>query len=127
MFFGAYAGDTDTGSNRMKEWFWNQKITPTIKSTPNEPLVEINIATDLRPITPQDNTQAVCAAWFADNPVARWGVEVHHDMKTGIAGRPIPLEQTGERRQLTRALASQLVEPFVREWPMASNATRVPM
>ncbi len=76
MFYGAYRGDTDTGSNRMKEWFWNQKITPTIKSTPNEPLVEINIATDLRPITPLDNTQAVCAAWFAGNPVARWGVEL---------------------------------------------------
>ena len=73
MFFGTYTGDTDTGSNRMKEWFWNNKITPTIKSTPSEPLVEMNI---INGITPHDNTEANVRAWFASNPVSSWGVEL---------------------------------------------------
>jgi hypothetical protein len=43
MFFGAYKGDTDAGSNQMKKWFWNYKITPTLKQNENEPLVEVDI------------------------------------------------------------------------------------
>jgi hypothetical protein len=60
----------------MKEWFWNNKITPTIKSTPAEPLVEINIETYLGPTTAESNTEAGCKAWFASHPVASWGVEL---------------------------------------------------
>jgi hypothetical protein len=78
MFFGTYTGDTDTGSNRMKEWFWNNKITPTIKSTPNEPLVELNVNFGtLNPSSGEDdNTEANVKAWFASNPISSWGVQL---------------------------------------------------
>ena len=76
MFFGAYAGDPDAGSNRMKEWFWNNKITPTIKATPTEPLVEMNVNFGTLNPGANDNTEANVKAWFAANPIASWGVQL---------------------------------------------------
>ena len=40
IFIGAYKGDTDDGSNHMKRWFWNYRISPYAKD-PNEPLIEL--------------------------------------------------------------------------------------
>jgi hypothetical protein len=40
LFIGAYQGDTDDGSNRMKKWFWNYKIPAYLKRA-DEPLVEL--------------------------------------------------------------------------------------
>ena len=40
VFVGTYTGNIDDGSNKMKRWFWNYKITPTIKNNPDEPLIE---------------------------------------------------------------------------------------
>jgi len=31
---------------------------------------------------------------------------------TGLAGRPVPVEQSGARRRLARTIVSQLAEPF---------------
>jgi len=56
VFYGAYKGNTDVGSNRMKAWFWANKMTPTIKNTPEEPLVEadcsLNSESNFRTVTP---------------------------------------------------------------------------
>jgi len=43
MFFGTYTGDIEVGSNHMKQWFWTNHLTSTIKSTTSEPLVEYDI------------------------------------------------------------------------------------
>jgi sterol desaturase/sphingolipid hydroxylase (fatty acid hydroxylase superfamily) len=36
---------------------------------------------------------------------------------TGLAGRPVPLEQSSRRAHPLRAFAAQMVEPFVDSWP----------
>ncbi|MBB6670813.1 GH36 C-terminal domain-containing protein [Cohnella nanjingensis] len=67
MFFGTYKGDTDDGSNKMKKWFWNYKITPTLKANANEPLTEFGI--DLY-------TEGEFSDFLSRNPLASWGVEM---------------------------------------------------
>jgi sterol desaturase/sphingolipid hydroxylase (fatty acid hydroxylase superfamily) len=37
-------------------------------------------------------------------------------ISTGIAGRPVPVEQSGSRPRPVRAVAVQLAEPFVAQW-----------
>jgi hypothetical protein len=66
VFFGTYVGDTDDGSNKMKRWFWNYKITPTIKNNPEEPLIEYCI--------PGNESQLI--EFYKKYPVAQWGVEL---------------------------------------------------
>ena len=66
VFFGTYTGDLDDGSNRMKRWFWNYKITPTIKNNPDEPLIEYCI--------PGNETQLI--DYYKKYPVAEWGAEL---------------------------------------------------
>jgi hypothetical protein len=68
IYYGTYSGDTDAGSNKMKKWFWNTWMTPTIKSTTNEPLLEMD-----------DSWGS--ATGFANSPyslatIASWGVEM---------------------------------------------------
>ena len=46
MFYGTYAGDTDRGSNQMKAWFWAHRMTPTLRNTPGEPLIEADCSID---------------------------------------------------------------------------------
>jgi hypothetical protein len=41
IFYGTYKGDIDDGCNSMKKWFWNYRITPTLRENNDEPLVEI--------------------------------------------------------------------------------------
>lgn len=66
VFLGAYMGDVDDGSNKMKRWFWNHKITPTLKNDPNEPLIEYCI--------PGNESQLV--DYYKKYPVAEWGAEL---------------------------------------------------
>ncbi len=66
IFFGTYSGDTDDGSNKMKRWFWNYKITPTLKNNPGEPLIEYCI--------PGNELQL--AEYYKKYPVAQWGAEL---------------------------------------------------
>jgi len=68
MFYGTYTGDTDTGSNEMKRWFWNHKMTPTLRSNANEPLVEAAIMAD---------SESLTKAFFSAHPTpSSWGVEL---------------------------------------------------
>jgi hypothetical protein len=67
MFFGTYSGDTDAGSNAMKRWFYDHRMTATIKSTPNEPLVEYHV---------NFYSEAEIEAFLAANPLAASGVEL---------------------------------------------------
>ncbi len=66
IFFGTYVGDTDDGANKMKRWFWNYKITPTIKNNPNEPLIEYCIP----------GSEAALIDYYKKYPVAEWGAEL---------------------------------------------------
>lgn len=43
FFIGTYEGDIDDGSNDMKRWFWNYKITRSIYENENEPYAEAGI------------------------------------------------------------------------------------
>lgn len=66
VFFGTYVGNVDDGSNRMKRWFWNHKITQTLKDHPDEPLIEYCI--------PGNETQLT--EYYQKYPVAQWGAEL---------------------------------------------------
>jgi len=44
VYYGAYQGDVDDGSNRFKRWFWNHKITRSLHDSLNEPWVEVCMA-----------------------------------------------------------------------------------
>jgi len=66
VFFGCYNGDIDDGSNKMKRWFWNYKITPTIKNNPAEPLIEYCIP----------GNEAELIEYYKKYPVAEWGAEL---------------------------------------------------
>lgn len=41
VYYGAYAGDIDDGSNRFKRWFWAHKITRSLHDNADEPWVEV--------------------------------------------------------------------------------------
>lgn len=43
VFYGAYSGDTDDGSNQMKRWFWDNQMTPTLRENKNEPPIEMHV------------------------------------------------------------------------------------
>ena len=66
VFFGTYMGNTDDGSNKMKRWFWNYKITPSLKNHPDEPLIEYCI--------PGNESQLI--EYYKKYPVAEWGAEL---------------------------------------------------
>jgi len=66
VFFGTYVGNTDDGSNKMKRWFWNYKITPTLKNNPGEPLIEYCIP----------GNEAQLTEYYKKYPVAEWGAEL---------------------------------------------------
>lgn len=68
IFIGAYKGDTDDGSNRMKRWFWNYKIPPFLKN-PDEPLIELCSDATERDV---DKLMAL----LQSNDFASWGVGV---------------------------------------------------
>lgn len=66
VFFGCYTGDVDDASNKMKRWFWNNKITPSLKNNTNEPLIEYCI--------PGNEAQLI--DYYKKYPVEEWGAEL---------------------------------------------------
>ncbi len=46
FFIGTYEGSVDDGSNQMKDWFWNHKMTRTLYENENEPYIEIGVLGD---------------------------------------------------------------------------------
>ena len=67
VFYGTYTGDIEVGSNHMKQWFYANHMTPTIKSTAAEPLVEYDIPA---------NSTSDATSFFAANALSSWGVEL---------------------------------------------------
>lgn len=64
MFFGTYKGSLDDGSNSMKRWFYNNRMTKTLRENEDEPLIELH-------------TSANSEAEWAENlknDYASWGV-----------------------------------------------------
>lgn len=43
VFYGAYCGDVDDGSNNMKEWFYNHLMTESLRVNANEPNIEFHV------------------------------------------------------------------------------------
>lgn len=43
FFIGTYEGDLDDGSNDMKNWFWDYKITRSLYNNSDEPMIEADI------------------------------------------------------------------------------------
>ena len=41
VYYGAYKGDIDDGSNKFKKWFWNHKITRSLHDHADEPWTEV--------------------------------------------------------------------------------------
>ena len=41
VYYGTFAGDVDAGSNLFKRWFWDYKITRSLREHPDEPWSEI--------------------------------------------------------------------------------------
>ncbi len=46
FFIGTYEGSVDDGSNQMKDWFWDYKMTRTLNENENEPYIEIGAIND---------------------------------------------------------------------------------
>jgi hypothetical protein len=65
-YVGAYTGDVDDGSNRMKRWFWDNKITKTIRENRNEPLIEYCVP----------GNEKELKEYFEKYHVANWGGEL---------------------------------------------------
>jgi hypothetical protein len=66
-FYGTYIGDVDDGSNRMKKWFWNYRMTKTLRENNNEPLVELH--------APYYD-EAGWTAYLKNHPLKSWGVDL---------------------------------------------------
>jgi hypothetical protein len=66
-FYGTYLGDVDDGSNKMKKWFWNYRMTKTLRENKNEPLVELH--------TPFDD-EAGWTKYLKNHPLKSWGVDL---------------------------------------------------
>jgi hypothetical protein len=69
IFIGAYKGDTDDGSNRMKRWFRTYKLPPFLKN-PDEPLIELCASSDC------DGDVNKLMAFLKANDFASWGVGI---------------------------------------------------
>jgi sterol desaturase/sphingolipid hydroxylase (fatty acid hydroxylase superfamily) len=58
------------------------------------------------------NLGTVFAIWDALSRRAIFPARTEKAIETGLAGRPVPVEQSGPRPRLGRVLLSQLAEPF---------------
>lgn len=67
MFYGAYVGDVDDGSNRMKRWFWNHRVPRSLRENPGEPLVELH-----GPFY----DEAGWSRYLKTHPLKSWGVDL---------------------------------------------------
>ena len=43
VFYGAYSGTLDDGSNEMKSWFYDHMMTSSLRENENEPLIEFHL------------------------------------------------------------------------------------
>jgi hypothetical protein len=66
-FYGTYMGDVDDGSNKMKKWFWNYRMTKTLRDNKNEPLVELH--------GPYYD-EAGWTTYLKNHPLKSWGVDL---------------------------------------------------
>ena len=46
FFICTYEGSVDDGSNQMKDWFWDHKMTRSLNENENEPYIEIGVIND---------------------------------------------------------------------------------
>ncbi|MDP4119925.1 MAG: starch-binding protein [Bacillota bacterium] len=65
VFFGTYSGSADNGSNAMKNWFYNYKMTPTLRNNTNEPLIEFHL-----PLYSESELKT----YINQNDLSTWGV-----------------------------------------------------
>ncbi len=66
MYFGTYNGSLDNGSNLFKRWFYDNKMTATLRENANEPLVELH--------TPANSEEEW--AEVLEKDYASWGVQL---------------------------------------------------
>lgn len=67
VFYGAYSGDIDDGSNQMKEWFYNHLMTASLRENANEPNIELHL-----PLFAESDLKG----YLYDCDLEEWGVEL---------------------------------------------------
>lgn len=67
VFYGAYSGSVDNGSNQMKKWFYNHLMTSSLRENENEPLIEFHL-----PLFEESNL----INYLNNNNIYNWGVEL---------------------------------------------------
>lgn len=67
VFYGAYSGSVDDGSNNMKRWFYNHLMTASLRENANEPLIELHL-----PLFEESNL----TGYLQNNNLEQWGVEL---------------------------------------------------
>lgn len=67
VFYGAYSGDADEGSNQMKEWFYNHLMTESLRVNANEPNIELHL-----PLFAESDLKG----YLYDCDLEEWGVEL---------------------------------------------------
>lgn len=67
VFYGAYSGDADAGSNQMKEWFYNHLITASLRENADEPNIELHL-----PLFAESDLKG----YLYDCDLEEWGVEL---------------------------------------------------
>ena len=82
-FFGVYTGDIDDGSNCMKRWFWDYKITRSLHDNADEPHIE----TDTMSSTPADNAKLFEIAPELKDLIQVIKVDYHWTLPNGIDPR----------------------------------------
>lgn len=65
VFYGAYSGGADDGSNQMKRWFWDNQMTQSLRENKNEPPVEMHVP---------GYSEAELTSFLHKYDVASWGV-----------------------------------------------------
>jgi hypothetical protein len=100
-FYGTYMGDTDDGSNNMKKWFWNYRMTRTMRENNDEPLVEIHA-----PFYDEEGW----VTYLKNHPLKSWGVDL---IKMDIAWtNPGPFSNWGNETSYTKSW-----NPWPAKWP----------
>lgn len=67
VFYGAYSGDVDNGSNNMKKWFYNHLMTESLRENENEPLIEFHL-----PLFSESELKN----YLSNNDLEEYGVEL---------------------------------------------------
>ena len=67
VFYGAYCGDVDDGSNNMKSWFYNHLMTESLRENENEPPIELHI-----PVF----SESALKDYLSKNNLEQYGVEL---------------------------------------------------